>query len=79
MTVDERLEFLLQSTESLHSGLQELTATVREISASVREVSATVRELKETAQIDGENIRALARIAEVHERRISDLEGSAEN
>ena len=28
MTIDERLQFLLQSTESLHANLQELHATV---------------------------------------------------
>ncbi len=33
------------------------------------------QDLKETARQDGENIRALARIAEIHERRLTDLEG----
>ncbi len=28
-----------------------------------------------TVERDGENIRALARIAEIHEHRLSDLEG----
>ena len=65
MTIDERLEFLLHSTESLHSSLQEL--------------GVTVRELSKTVQADGENIRSLARIAEIHERRISDIEGSSDN
>ena len=27
---------------------------------------------------DGENIRALARVAEIHERRLSDVEGSSD-
>lgn len=30
MTIDERLQFLLQSTESLHANVQELHATVAE-------------------------------------------------
>ena len=34
-----------------------------------------VEELRKIAQQDGENIRALARIAEIHKRRITDLEG----
>jgi hypothetical protein len=33
-----------------------------------------VQDLKVVAQQDGENIRALARIAEIHERRLSGLE-----
>ena len=35
-----------------------------------------VQDLKSAAQQDGENIRALARIAELQERRITHLEGS---
>ncbi len=34
-----------------------------------------VQDLKAVAQQDGENIRALARIAEIHERRRGGLEG----
>ena len=34
-----------------------------------------IQDLKELARQDGENIRALARIAEIHERRLSSLEG----
>lgn len=45
----------------------------------VHKVSETVHELSKAVRADGENIRSLARIAEVHERRISDLEGSTAN
>ncbi len=31
---------------------------------------------RENLRIDAENIRALARVAEIHERRLTDLEGS---
>ena len=31
MTVDERLEFLLKSTESLHETVQEQSAEIREL------------------------------------------------
>jgi hypothetical protein len=34
----------------------------------------SIRELAATSKPDGENIRALARIAEIHERRLSDLD-----
>lgn len=35
-----------------------------------------VQSLFQTARQDGENIRGLARIAEIHEKRITDLEGT---
>jgi len=34
-----------------------------------------VEVLRDTAKADGENIRALARIAEIHEHRLSGLKG----
>ena len=34
-----------------------------------------VQDMKTVVQQDGENIRALARIAEIHERRLSRIEG----
>ena len=70
-TIDERLQFLLQSTESLHSSVQELHAVVQE---QTRQIDAHTRAL----EIDAENIRRLANIAEAHENRISDLEDSAD-
>ncbi len=60
MNIEERLEFLFRSTESLHASVQELHAVAQE----------HTRQL----QIDAENIRSLARVAEIHERRLSDLE-----
>lgn len=60
MTLDERVAFLVQSTESLHVAAQEQLAIVSQHT--------------EQLQMDAENIRALARIAEAHERRIDNLE-----
>ena len=40
-------------------------------------ISHDIRELKGVVETDAENIRALARIAEIHERRISDLESDS--
>ena len=60
MTIDERLEAIAQSLEVLN-GLQH---------ANERRFA----EIASTLQQDAENIRALARIAEIHERRLSDLE-----
>jgi hypothetical protein len=36
---------------------------------------AAIRELRTAIEIDAENIRALARIAEAHERRLDNLDG----
>ncbi|MGI8743055.1 MAG: hypothetical protein ACR2NN_10910 [Bryobacteraceae bacterium] len=67
MTIDERLEAIAQSVELLAHDMHELQAT----SAELHE---TAKLLLDTAKQDGENIRALARIADVHERRITALE-----
>lgn len=67
MTIDERLQFLLQSTESLHSNVQQLTASVAELRGSVAE-------LRRVVEIDAENIRSLANIAAAHQARLDDLD-----
>jgi len=68
MTLDERIEALVMSLELL-------TRDVEALRGKFESMGGTVESLLRTAQQDGENIRALARIAEVHERRITDLEG----
>ena len=68
MTIDERLEALTTRIEALAQRHEALTMNL--------ELSALETErLRITAQQDGENIRALARIAEIHERRLTSLEG----
>ena len=42
---------------------------------SLELLAREIQDLKVTSQQDGENIRALARIAEIHERRLTHLEG----
>lgn len=61
MSIDERLERLTERHEALTMNLELL--------------HRDVQDLKIAAQHDGENIRALARIAEIHERRLTHLEG----
>ena len=61
MTIDERLERLTERHEALTQSVELLTHDVEA--------------LKTVAQQDGENIRALARIAEIHERRPAEMEG----
>ena len=59
MTIDERLQFLLQSTESLHSSLQDLTTDVAQLRISIADLTRVV-------EIDADNIRRLANIAAAH-------------
>ena len=61
MTIDERLERLAERHEAL--------------TQSAEMLNQSIEELRKTAAQDGENIRALALIAEIHEHRISHLEG----
>ena len=71
MTIDERLEFLLQSTESLHATAAKQTRLVQE---HTRQIQEHTRQL----QIDADNIRSLGNIAKAHEDRISDLENGGQ-
>jgi|GraSoiStandDraft_47_1057283.scaffolds.fasta_scaffold403500_2 hypothetical protein len=73
MTLDERLEALVMSTELLSRDVEALRATV-EIDAAA--TAASIRDLRATVEIDANNIRALARIAEIHEHRLTGLEGT---
>ena len=61
MTIDERLEKLVDRHEAL--------------AQSVEILGHRVEQLLTASERDGENIRALARIAEFHERRLTHLEG----
>jgi hypothetical protein len=60
MTIDERIEFLVQSSESHDRQIGELTGAITKLVAVTNE--------------DATAIRTLARIAEAHEKRISQLE-----
>ncbi len=56
MTVDERLESLLKSTESLH-------ATVQQMTGQIDRVSGQIQEHTKQLELDAANIRSLANIA----------------
>jgi hypothetical protein len=68
MTIDERLEKLAERHEAL-AQTEELIVSMQ------RDLTRDVQRLQIVAQQDGENIRSLAHIAEIHERRLTDLEG----
>ncbi|HEX3748675.1 MAG TPA: hypothetical protein VHW09_32330 [Bryobacteraceae bacterium] len=44
-------------------------------SRDILDPRSSIQDLKTVAQQDGENIRTLARIAQIHERRLTEREG----
>ncbi len=68
MNIDQRLEALAERHEAL-------TQTVELIAVMQRDNEKRMVSLTAAVQMDAENIRALARIAEIHERRLTDIEG----
>lgn len=58
--------------------LELMSHETEELKAISKELQARSERLLATAEQDGENIRALARIAEIHERRLTSLEGNHE-
>ncbi len=67
MTIDDRLERLVERHGALSQSV--------ELALETRELRGAIDNLRVLASQDGENIRALVRIAEIHERRITHLEG----
>ena len=75
MTIDERLDRLTERHEALAESVESLRASVHEQHETTVEQGKTIDKILIALEKDGENIRGLARIAEIHEHRISDLEG----
>lgn len=67
MTIEERVEFLMQSAESHDRQIGETTAQIRELKESIATLARVTND-------DATAIRTLARIADVHEQRIADIE-----
>jgi|GraSoiStandDraft_16_1057320.scaffolds.fasta_scaffold773257_1 hypothetical protein len=82
MNIDERLDRISQNLDTLTKIHLDNDREYRErfdkIAMSLESLSRDVQTLNAAAQHDGENIRALARIAEIHERRLTALEGGDE-
>lgn len=68
MTFEERIERLTERHEALTQSVELQHAESVEQSKKIERLIVAVAQ-------DAENIRALARIAEAHERRLTDLEG----
>jgi len=67
VTIDERLEKLAERHEAL-------AQTVDILSHDVRQQYESIQVLAKNSQTLHDSIQGLVRIAEIHERRITDLE-----
>ncbi len=74
MTIDERIEFLMQSIESHDRQIGELTGQIGELKDQIGDLTKAVNKLVNVSNEDATAIRTLARIADAHEKRISRLE-----
>jgi archaellum component FlaC len=89
MNIDERIENITRSMEAMKgsldgfktgmdgfkSSLDSMKERHDALTMNLELLGHEIRDMKAASQQDGENIRALARIAEIHERRITHLEG----
>jgi uncharacterized protein YaaN involved in tellurite resistance len=89
MNIDERIAALTANLESLRLSTVELRMAAERHSVDIESLHWSASELHAASQLhtqqiaeilkasrqDGENIRALARIAELHSQRLSNLEG----
>ena len=78
MTIDERLEKLTERHEALAQSMELMQRQWEDrwsnITAGFQQIHHTIHQINDALQQDAENIRGLARIAEIHEHRISHLE-----
>jgi uncharacterized protein YjgD (DUF1641 family) len=68
MNIDERLEKLAERHEAFAQSVELLAQTAQSQQGTMDKILEAIRR-------DGENIAALARIAESHDRRIENLGG----
>jgi Tfp pilus assembly protein PilF len=82
MSIEEQLKAItatlaqtveIQSRSELKH--QALAESVELLHHEIRDLKGATENLNRAIEKDAENIRALARIAEIHEHRISSLEG----
>jgi len=75
MTFEERIERLTERHEALTQSVELMHAESVEHTKQIDKQTKEIEALLATATRDGEHIRALVRIAEIHERRLTHLEG----
>ena len=72
---EDRLDRIERILERVAHSLQEVAARQQYHDEAFERHDAEMKAIREVISIDAENIRALARIAELHHRRLTDLEG----
>ena len=72
MTVEERFKRIESNLDML---IKIHLDTDREYRERFEQLMTAIEELRAASKQDGEHIHALVRIAGIHERRLSDLEG----
>ncbi|MGH9521443.1 MAG: hypothetical protein ACRD3E_02795 [Terriglobales bacterium] len=75
MNIDERLEALTQTVELLTLDVRELQDSTNKFQGSVE---TFVAEQHETNKRMVESIAGLVRVAQIHENRLTHLEGTAD-
>jgi predicted RNase H-like nuclease (RuvC/YqgF family) len=74
MTIDERLESIAKSIEAQGEHIQMLIADSQTRHRDIEQLTESIARLSANSEKDGEHVRALVRIAEIHERRLTALE-----
>jgi len=74
MTIEERIESLMQSIESHDRQIGENTGHIANVSCQIGELKDSIGKLVDVTNEDATAIRTLARIAEAHHARISQIE-----
>ncbi len=77
MTIDERIQALTMNLELLSHDHEALREQGRDQGKRIEMLIAAAERLMTAAQKDGENIQALALIAQSHERRLTELESGS--
>jgi hypothetical protein len=76
---NERIDRIERILEQVARSLQEVAARQQYHDDAFERHDAEMKLIREAIATDSENIRALARIAELHHRRLADLEGGEAN
>jgi hypothetical protein len=77
MTIDERLEALTQSVELLLADSRLATSRIQTLAVAASKQFELHGKLQKQLDQVSESVSALVRVAEIHERRITSLEGTA--
>jgi hypothetical protein len=82
VTVEERFERMETNLDMLIKihldNDREYRERFDQVVKRMEQLTAAIEELRATSKQDGEHIHALVRIAEIHERRRSDLKGGGQ-